>query len=147
MQGWDFKLISSEFQRICHKLQVWPTLDAFTSKGKHQIPRYMSWELDLKVVAINTQNYYWDLVTWLFPLVPLIPLALEGVQEQQFKVILIFPGWELAMWWPQLVELRMKMAPVCLPVAADCLRFPKGSTEELPNLDPLYTFLISGKDI
>ena len=29
LQRWDFKLISSEFQRICHKLQVWPTLDTF----------------------------------------------------------------------------------------------------------------------
>ena len=30
-------------------------------------------------------------------------------------------------------------------VAADCLRFPKGSTEELQNLDPLYFFHIRGK--
>ena len=51
------------------------------------------------------------------------------------------------MWWPQLVELRTKIAPICLSAAVDCLRFPKGSTEELPNLDPLYAFLISGEDV
>ena len=33
LQRWDFKLISSEFRRICHRLQVWPTLDTFESKG------------------------------------------------------------------------------------------------------------------
>ena len=68
----------------------------------------------------------------MFPLVPLIPLALEGVLEQQIEVILICPEWKGAMWWPQLVELRTKIAPICLSAAVDCLRFPKGSTEELP---------------
>ena len=99
LQRWDFKLISSEFRRICHRLQVWPTLDAFTSKGSHQIPRYMTWEEDPRAVAINTLDYNWDPVTWLFPPVPLIPLALEGVLEQQIVAILICPGWTGAMWW------------------------------------------------
>ena len=97
-------------------------------------------------MAINALDYYWDLVTWLFPPVPLIPLALEGVLEQQIVVILICPGWIGATWWPQLVKLRTKMAPIHLPAAVDCLKFPKGSKEELPNLDPLNTFLISGKE-
>ena len=38
-----------------------------------------------------------------------------------------------------------RMAPIRLPAVADCLKFPRGSMEELPNLDPLYTFHISGK--
>ena len=61
--------------------------------------------------------------------------------------ILICPGWEGAMWWPQLVELRTEMAPVRLLAAADCLKLPKGSTEELPNFDPLYAFHIRGKTV
>merc|ERR1711867_95955 len=44
LQRWDFKLISSEFRRICHKLQVWPTLDTFASRETHQISRYMTWD-------------------------------------------------------------------------------------------------------
>ena len=51
------------------------------------------------------------------------------------------------MWWPQLVQLRTQMTLIHLPVAADCLKFCKGSKEELPNLDPLYAFLISRKDV
>ena len=145
LQRWDFKLISSEFWRICRKLQVWPTLDAFASKGTHQILRYMTWDRDPKAMAINTLDFYWDPVTWLFPPVPLIPLALERVLQQQIMAILICPGWTGAMWWPQLVKLRTEMAPICLPAAADCLKFPKGSMEELPNLDPLYAFHISRK--
>ena len=112
LQRRDFKLISSEFWRICHRLQVWPTLDAFTSRGSHQIPRYMTWEQDSRATAVNTLDYYWDPVTWLFPPVPLIPLALEGVLEQQIEAILICPGWKGAMWWPQLVKLRTEMAPI-----------------------------------
>ena len=81
LQRWDFMLISSMFRRICHKLQVWPTLDAFASRGTHQIPRYMTWDQDPQAVAINALDYYCDPVTWLFPPVPLIPLALEGVLE------------------------------------------------------------------
>ena len=30
-------------------------------------------------------------------------------------------------------------------MAADCFRFPKESTDELPNLDPVFTFYISGE--
>ena len=98
-------------------------------------------------MAINALDYYWDPETWLFPLVPLIPLVLEGVLEQQIEVILICLGWKGAMWWPQLVELRTGMAPIRLPTAADCLKYGKGSIEKLPNLDPLYAFLVSGKDV
>ena len=60
LQRWDFKLISSKFQRICHKLQVWPTLDAFASRGTHQITRYMTWNQDPHAVANNTLDYCWD---------------------------------------------------------------------------------------
>ena len=147
MQRWDFKLAPSEFWRICHRLQVWPILDAFSSSRSHQIPRYMTWEQDSRATAINALDYYWDPVTWLFPLVPLIPLALERVLEQQIEAILICPRWKGAMWWPQLVKLRMEMAPVRLPAAADCLKLPKGRTEELPRLDPLYAFHIRGKAV
>ena len=45
-----------------------------------------------------------------------------------------------------MIEMRVK-APIHLPPAEECLKFPKGSMEELPNLDPLYAFHISGKDV
>ena len=79
-------------------------------------------------MAINALDYCWDPETWLFPPVPLIPLALERVLQQQIMVILVCPGWTGAMWWPQLVELRTEMAPICLQAGADCLKLPKGST-------------------
>ena len=63
------------------------------------------------------------------------------------EVILIYLGWVGAMWWPKLVELRTEIATIQLPSAADCLRFPRGITEELTNLDPLYGFHIRGKVI
>ena len=104
----------------------------------------MTWEQDPRAVAINALIHDWDLVTLLFPPVSLIPLV--QVLEQQIVAILICPGWTGALWWPQLVKLRV-MAPICLPPAEECIKFPKGSREELPNLDPLYAFHISGKVI
>merc|ERR1712243_542063 len=83
LQRRDFKLISSEFWRVCCRLQVLPTLDAFASKGTHQMVRYMTWDIDPNAVATNALDYYWDPITWLLPPVPLIPLALERVLQQQ----------------------------------------------------------------
>ena len=37
LQRWDFKLISSEFWRVCCKLQVWPILDAFASREVYDL--------------------------------------------------------------------------------------------------------------
>ena len=36
----------------------------------------MTWNQDPEAVAINALDFYWDPMTWLFPLVLLIPLAL-----------------------------------------------------------------------
>ena len=66
-------------------------------------------------MAIQALDYYWDPVT-IIPPVPLFPLALERVLEQQIEAILICPGWKGAMWWPQLVNLRTKSAPIRLPM-------------------------------
>ena len=89
-------------------------------------------------MAINALDYYWDPETWIFPQSPLIHLALEGVLEQQILAILICLEWMGTMWWPQLVKLRAEMAPTHLSAAAYFLRFPKGSIEELPKMDPLF---------
>ena len=109
--------------------------------------RYMTWDKDPNAVTTNALDYYWDPITWLFPPVPLIPLALKRVLQQQMMVILICLGWTGVTWWSQLVKLRRELAPIHLPVAANCLKFGKESKEELPNLDPLYAFLINGKDV
>ena len=67
------------------------------SSRNHQIPRYMYWEVDSGAMAICALDYYWDPVTWLFLPVPLIPLALERVLEQQIMAISICLGWKGAL--------------------------------------------------
>ena len=116
-------------------------------KGDLLNSQYTTWDHDPKAVAINALDFYWDPVTWLFPPVPLIPLALERVLQQQIMAIQICLGWTGATWWPHLVKLRKEMAPIYLPVSVDCLNFHKWSKEELPNLNQFYAFLISRKDI
>ena len=72
---------------------MWPALDTFASRGTHQMAKYMTWDIDPNAVATNALDYYWDPITWLFPSVPLIPLALERVLQQQIMAILICLGW------------------------------------------------------
>ena len=36
-----------------------------------------------------------------------------------------------------MVKLRMEMASIHLTAAANCLRFPRGRTEELPKMDQI----------
>ena len=79
-------------------LETQPTLDTFVSSRSLQIPRYMTWEEVSRVTAINALDYYWDPVTWPFLPVPLFPLALERVLEQQIKAILICLEWKGEMW-------------------------------------------------
>ena len=49
----------------------------------------MTWKEDTQAVAVNALDNYWYPVTLLFPPVPLILLALEGVHLVQIKGILI----------------------------------------------------------
>ena len=71
--AWDFQLRRREFRRICCQFQVQPTLDPFATSRTNHLPRYMTWEQDESAVGQNCLNYYWDPVTWLFPLVPTDP--------------------------------------------------------------------------
>ena len=149
LQWWDFKLALSEFWRIYQRLHIWPTLDAFASSRSHQIPRYMTSEQDSRIMAINAQDYYWDPVTWLFPLVPLIFSSTGGSSRaaDQGDSDLSTLGGSNVVASVGLTKDRKGSNPSAMPVAVDCLRFPKNSREELFNLDPLYTFHISGKVI
>ena len=85
LETWDFKLLHLEFLRVCRKLQVVPTLDAFTSQRCHQLPRFMTWDMEDRAVAVNALVQQWDQVTWLFPPVPLVLEVLWIVEEQQIE--------------------------------------------------------------
>ena len=93
----------------------------------------MKWNQDPRAVEVNTLDYHLDSITWLYQLVSLHPQLLEEEKEHQIEVILMFPWWTGAMWWPQLVELRVK-APIRLPPAEECLKFPKTQSKVLGNL-------------
>ena len=123
------------------------TLDAFVSRGSHQIPKYMTWEQDSRAMAINALDYYWDPETWLFPLGPSHSSSSRGGLRTTDQGDSDLSGVEGSNVVASAGQTKDRKAPICLPAAVDCLKFPKGSTEELPNLDPLNTFHISGKVI
>ena len=117
--AWDFQLSHRMFRQVC---QVTPTLDAFAISRMNLLPRYMTWERDESTVGQNCLNFLWDPVTWLFPLVPLLPAVLREVEEQQIEAILICLGWEQALWWPHFS--KMLVQPIWrLPASRLCLSY------------------------
>ena len=142
LENWDFKLLHSEYQKVCRTLGVVPTLDAFASQRCHQLSRFMSWDTEDKAMAVNALVRQWDPVTWLFPPVPLIPEVLRIVEEQMIEAVLICPEWKGSKWWPQLSELIIQ-EPIRMPPASRCCKFPRGRVQSLPKLDPLIAVHIS----
>lgn len=128
---------------MCHKLSIHPTLDTFASQRCNQLPRFMSWEIGDRAVAANALIRQWDRITWLSPLVPLLPTVQQLVEEQQINAILICPGWVGSMWLSQVSNLRMQ-DPVRLLWAVRFCRYPKGCAASLPKLDLLLPIYISG---
>ena len=141
--AWDFQLSHRIFRQICCLFHVKPRLDAFATNRTRLLPRYMSWEQDASAVGQNCLNYFWDPVTWLFPLVPLIPAVLQEVEEQQIEAILICPGWTWALWWPHLSKMLVR--PIrWLPASRLCLSYPESTTPVAFSMDPLMAAHIRG---
>ena len=84
-------------------------------------------------LLLGSSNHY-------SPPVPLFPLALERVLEQQIEAILICPGWKGAMWWPQLVELRTESAPIRLPMKQRITLVTLGKHRGTPQLGSTIRF-------
>merc|ERR1712074_48895 len=60
LEKWDFKLLHSEYQKVCRALGVVPTLDAFASQRCHQLSRFMSWDTEDRAIAVNALVRQWD---------------------------------------------------------------------------------------
>ena len=68
-----------------------PTLDAFASKERAQLSRYMSWFKDDHALAMDAFLHDWDPVTYLFPPVPLLQKVIRKIKDQKVRAILVCP--------------------------------------------------------
>ena len=93
------------FEFICAKLGK-PTIDMFASRINTRLPRYISFMPDAEAIAINAFHHKWEEFAYIFPPFNLVPRVLKKIKEDQTKaVILVFPRWEGAFWFPQIYKM------------------------------------------
>ena len=91
MDHWELIMDWAIFRQIVEHFQVYPTLDAFFSAETAQLPCFMTWIPDGRVVARNALEAAWNPVTYVFPPVPMMLKVLHQIREQGIKAILIYP--------------------------------------------------------
>ena len=78
----------------------------FASRINKKLPRYISFMPDAEAIAINAFHHKWEEFAYIFPPFNLVPRVLKKIKEDQTKaVILVFPRWEGAFWFPQIYKM------------------------------------------
>ena len=143
MHQWDFFLDRDLFTLILDHFRVQPTLDAFASRETRQLPRFMCWGPDNQAVASDALLHSWDPITFLFPPLPLLLKALQKVETQGIRAVLVCPKWPNAMWWPMVMSM---MSEPPLPLPPYKLALHKVAAQvPLPFLDPLVAVYLSAE--
>ena len=135
LHQWECQLSEDVFQLVIDNFHVSPTLDIFASKETKKLQRYMSWFPDPDAVARDALLHPWDPVSYAFPPVPLILKALQKLEREKIRVVMILPKWPSALWWPHVQSLLLD--PILpLPSYRTVLTMVDRS-RNLPYLDPL----------
>ena len=137
--AWEFCVQQSVLDHLWARWFL-PTVDVFASKDCHVLPGYYSWFPDMGALAQDAFSVVkWPQRIYVFPPVPLIPMALEKIGRDQSTAILIVPGWRSALWWDQISNMLLQ-EPVSLGDYRKVLWSPRG--REIPYLQPLLACLV-----
>ena len=105
------KMLFSFIQKTVPNLQI----DLFATGENHQLPLYVSPNVDPRAVATDAMSLNWN--QWqriyLFLPVNLLMKVLEKLRSYQGKVALVAPMWLKSNWFPLMLELKRN--PVILP--------------------------------
>ena len=111
------------------------TIDLFTSRNNHQIPRFYSYKSDPEAEAIDAliQPCAGE-IGYAFPPFNLVAKCLRKVIHEAATITLVGPVWPTQPWYAQLIHLVYVVAtPILLPTTAGLLIGP------LSQEDPLVT--------
>ena len=125
----DWKLNPSDFQ---HLIRRWGPLeiDLFASMLNSQLPRYFSFRHDPLTSGVDALSHCWtDLRAYANPPFILMDKVLQKVRADQATIVLVFPCWLTAAWWPLLLE-RLVEDPVVLPWRPDLFLHSSCGNEE-----------------
>lgn len=122
-----------------------PTLDLFATFENRKLPLFVSPVVDHRAVAMDALSIPWrGLVGYAFPPLPLLPLVLRKIREEDMIMILIAPLWPSRSWFPVLLELLVER-PLELPLREDLLSQGKSLVHPDPSVFHLHAFKLSNK--
>ena len=99
----EWALNSHMFKEVC---DTWgyPNIDLFASRNNNQLPLYVSWGPDpfAKYVDAFSLNWREFKFVYIFPPFRLIARALQKVQAEKVRAIIVTPMWPGQPWFPSL---------------------------------------------
>ena len=106
-----------------------PRVDLSASHLSHQLPRYMSWELDPCCMAVDALQQKWTHMFYGFPSIFSNRESFKENPRGQSCCDLITPTWQSQPWCPGLLQMSIRN-PILLPNNTLLLN-PQGSTHPL----------------
>jgi len=104
----DWMLNPQVFQQLCRR---WgrPTIDLFSSRHNHLLPRWVSWRPQPGAWATNAFSLNWSSqnlgLAWCNPPFKLLLKVLLKARSEGAHMILVAPLWPSAIWFPLLQQM------------------------------------------
>ena len=126
----DFQLLPKIFQRINH-MRGPIKIDLFANAWNAQLPTFMSWKPQPGAVSTDALAQDWPKQgSYAFPPFCLIPTILRKIMAEELDLILVTPVWPTQVWYPQLLQLSVKL-PLILPQVTNLIQDPLGNPHML----------------
>ena len=92
-----------------------PSIDLFATAQNKKLPVYCCPFPDINAFQVDALSISWKgMYAYAFPPPILIPKVLQKIREEMSIVLLIAPMWPRQSWYPQMIELLIKV-PIKLP--------------------------------
>ena len=112
----EWRLAPFVFHKIVNLFKVTPEIDLFASALNHQVPKYISWNLDQEAFAIDAFSISWaNIKLYAFPPpFSLIGASISKIKQKGASGVKIIPLSNTQFWFPMMVSLLQDF-PLILP--------------------------------
>ncbi|KAA6359405.1 MAG: putative Transposon Tf2-6 polyprotein [Streblomastix strix] len=99
----DYKLNEKIFQQKYLQMNLNPTINLFLQHFNNLLPIFMSITRGHGEIAIDALNQTWKKeLPWIRPPIPLFPVVLMKIREEQIEAMIIVPLWTGWIWYTEL---------------------------------------------
>ena len=116
--------------KICQYFKVEATVDRFADNRNKKLPRFNSRFYHQNSEAVDSFTQDWsNEVNWVVPPIYLINRVLDYARLSKAELVLVFPLWKSATFWPKIQGLLSERDPALLNSIEMGNIFVKGTTE------------------